>query len=104
MRTAHGEEVERAVVGGPQREVAHRDRRHEPVVEALGQPELRVHRVPREPLDRTLVQRELARVVEPEHLDVVVVRLAQLAELGERVLLDVPGISRPLGALRLANL
>src|SRR3712207_32847 len=81
LAAANGEEVQRAVVGGAQREVGRGDSRDEPVVERLGDAQPRVHAVPREALDRALVDRELAGVVEAQDLDVGVVRLAQLAEL-----------------------
>src|SRR3712207_7959911 len=52
-----------------------------PVVEAPGQPELRVHGVPASALDGELVDAQLARVEQPEQLDAAEVRLAQRAEL-----------------------
>src|SRR3712207_9282920 len=70
-----------------------------PVVEAPGQPELRVHGVPPRALDGELVDAQLARVEQPEQLDGPEVRLAQRAELLGAVLLDVPRIARLLGPL-----
>src|SRR3954451_6367072 len=99
-RPQHCEEVKCLVkIAIAQLEVAHRDRRREPVVEALRNPELRMERVPAG-TDRQLVDAELARVEKPVHLDAAERALTELAELRGAVLLDVPRIARSLGALR----
>src|SRR5947209_15005064 len=65
---AYREEVERPVEPArPDREVALADRRDEPAVETVGQPERRVDAVPSEP-QRPLVQAQLASVKDAEKL------------------------------------
>src|SRR6478752_4206743 len=87
-----GDEVQRlAEARAAEAEVGGRDRRGEAVVEALGEAEALVDRVPSEP-DRDLVDAQLAGVEEAEQLDPLEVRLAELAELLLAVLLDVPGV------------
>src|SRR5215213_568648 len=89
--TADGEEVETAVeVTGPQGEVRGGDRRVEPAVEGLRQPQLRMDGVPAQS-DRDLVRAQLAGVEEAEQLDRVEVGLAELAKLRRPVLAHVPG-------------
>src|SRR3954469_9343907 len=89
---ADGEEVQRPVeISLGQLEVRGGDRRGEAVIEGLGQAQRLVHAVPAEP-DRELVGAQLAGVEEAEQLDPGEVRLAELAELGGAVLLDVPGV------------
>ena len=78
---ADGEEVQRPLEApAAEAEVGGGDRRREAVVEALGEPEALVDRVPAEP-DRDLVDAQLAGVEEAEQLDPLEVRLAELAEL-----------------------
>src|SRR3954452_9277061 len=85
--TADGDEVQRLVeVARAQREVAPGDRRHEAVVEALGDAQLRVDVVPAGVTDRELVQAQHARVEESEQLDAGVMALEQVAELLRAVL------------------
>ena len=88
-----------SVVGGAQAEVAGRDRRREPVVEAPCQPQPGVDRVPSE-AQRELVDAQLARVEEPVQLDGLEVRTAELLELCAAVLVYVPRIVRALRASR----
>src|ERR1700746_1738162 len=93
-----GEKIQRSVqVAFPQREVRRGDGRREPAVERLGQSQGLVHRVPAE-LDRDLVQPQLARVEEPQHLDPAEALLAELAKLRRAVLTQVPGVIGLLGA------
>src|SRR5689334_23539985 len=67
---ADGDEVQRAIeVPAAQREVLHADSGDEAVVEALGEPELRVDVVPARVANRQLVRAQLARVEEAEHVD-----------------------------------
>src|SRR6478672_3381590 len=96
-RAAGGEEVERAVEAAlAKAEVGGRDRRGEAVVEALGQPEALVDRVPAQP-ERQLVGAQLAGVEEAVQLDPGEVVLAEPAELLGPVLAQVPGV---VGLLR----
>ena len=83
-----------------QREVARGDRRREPVVERLRDPQPRVDPRPtRSRSMRDLVGAQPARVEEAEQLDRAEVRLAQRAELLGAVLVDVPRVAGALGAL-----
>src|SRR3954452_6036981 len=89
---ADGDEVQRlAEPLAAEAEVGGRNRRGEAVVEALGEPEALVDRVPAEP-DRDLVDAQLSGMEEAEQLDPLEVRLAELAELLLPVLLEVPGV------------
>src|SRR5215218_7892273 len=97
---ANGYEIQRRVeVPFPESEVGGGDRRREAVVEPLGQAEALVDAVPAE-LDRELVDSQLAGVVEAVELDAGEVVLAEAAELGGAVLVDVPGVVGLLGAGR----
>src|SRR6185312_2852674 len=71
------------------------DRRHEAVVEGLGDPEARVQRVPAG-ADRQLVHAQLACVEQAEQLHRLEARLAQAAVLLGAVLADVPRVARAL--------
>src|SRR4051812_18438331 len=80
-RPQNREEVERLVqVATAEAEIADRDRRREPVVEALRDSELGMQRVPACP-DRQLVHAQLARVKQADELDISEGRLTQRAEL-----------------------
>src|SRR4051812_5606891 len=90
-RPAHGDKIERALeAAAAQGEVARGDGGREAVVEAAGDPELRVHVVPAQALDRELVRAQLACMEQPEDLDAREVVCAQRAELLDAVLADVP--------------
>src|SRR6188472_932105 len=92
------DEVQRPIqVAGPQTEVPGADRGDEAVVERLGQVERRVDAVPAY-ADGELVGAQLAGVEDPEELDLLEVRLEQLAVLMLVVLAQVPGVVRLLGA------
>src|SRR5689334_12388606 len=89
---ADGEEIQCLVeVSLGELEVRSRDGRGEAVIEGLRQAEALVERIPAE-LDRDLVGTKLAGVMETEQLDLGEVTLAERAELGGAVLLDVPGV------------
>src|SRR5829696_451511 len=78
-------------------EVGRGDRGDEAVVEALGQPQRLVQGIPAEP-DRELVQAQLARVKEPQQLDLAEMGLEQRAVLARVVLAQMPGVFGLLGA------
>src|ERR1700761_2518724 len=100
LRPADGKEVERAVeVPAREAKVGGGDRGREAVVERLRQPEPLVDAVPTE-LQRPAVDAQLARVEEPEQLDLTEVRRAEPTELGRPVLLDVPRVVGLPGPLR----
>src|SRR5436190_7832054 len=100
---AHREEVEGAVEVArplrPQREVALVDRRREPTVEAVGELQAGVDRVPpRAQCPR--VDAQLAGMEEPVELDAREMRRAQCPEFLGAVLVHVPRVARALGASR----
>jgi len=76
-----------------QPEVGRGNRRGEAIVERLGQMQSLVGAVPAE-LDRQLVRPQLAGMEEAEQLDAQKVGVAEFAELGGTVLVDVPGVVR----------
>ena len=82
----------------PEHEVGGADRRREAVVERLRDPQQRMDPVPAQP-DRALVDRELAGMEEPVDLDRAERRLEHGPVLGDRVLAEMPGVVRLLGAL-----
>src|SRR5581483_6578367 len=75
---ADGQEVERRVevAVGAQLEVGRRDRGHEAIVEGLREAKGAVHAVPPQPQGQ-LVDAQLSRVVDAEHIDVGEVGLEQ---------------------------
>src|ERR1700737_484665 len=89
---AHREQVKRAIELAPaylsQGEVGRRDRRREALIEALGEAEARVQRVPSE-AQRVLVQAQLAGVEEPVHVHAGKAAAAQALELLRAVLVHV---------------
>src|SRR4051794_22941297 len=98
---ADGEEVEGPieVLRGGDLEVGGRDRRNEPVVERLREAKRAVDPVPAE-AEGPLVDAQLSRVEDAEHLDAREIRRQKRAVLGQGVLAQMPGVVGLLGAGR----
>src|SRR5215212_6018903 len=98
-RTADRQEVERAVeiASGGHPEVGRADRRHEPGVEGLGDPEGRMDPVPSR-AQRELVQAKPPGVEHAMDLDLREVRIEEAAVLVDGVLAQMPRVLRLLGA------